>query len=343
MIDKIKLLSNKKSDHIWNISSITQNEGVDVLLQDQNQKLQADITRYKENNIKWIKWRENNPKPRMRIDWVRREFDKQEPGSLKINKDNTLKMTLKTWGFLQVNNKQIYTDEDKQKELSDLTGKKAVERTEIQASEKFKLGNDYTCKFSFMIPEDFPLLANRLVLWQWKQNPLWDATQNPLLAQRIKRINWVDYLVFTINNSWDLSGKKGTESIAQMPIKELLGKWANMEYQVRFSDNEDWYLKININGENVLDYHWILSSSNKEKEKRTDEIYFKFGLYRDNYDYGIKLLKERNQKESNPNLEKEIAEIEKAKQNEKEGNPMMIYFKDYSVEQKKSSTQEESL
>jgi hypothetical protein len=48
--------------------------------------------------------------------------------------------------------------------LSDLTGKKAVERTEIQASEKFKLGNDYTCKFSFMIPQDFPLLANRLVL-----------------------------------------------------------------------------------------------------------------------------------------------------------------------------------
>jgi hypothetical protein len=40
---------------------------------------------------------------------------------------------------LQVNNKQIYTNEDKEKELSDLNDKKAVERTEIQALDKFEL------------------------------------------------------------------------------------------------------------------------------------------------------------------------------------------------------------
>jgi hypothetical protein len=42
-------------------------------------------------------------------------------------------------------------------------------------------------------------------------------------------------------------------------------------------------------------------------------------------------------------LKKEITEIEKAKHNEEEGNPMMIYFKNYSVEQKNPSAQEESL
>ena len=102
---------------------------------------------------------------------------------------------------------------------------------------------------------------------------------------------------------------------------------------------------MKINNQEMVAYKWpLLSSSNPENKKYfKDSIYFKFGLYRDNYDYGIKLLKERNQKESNPNLEKELAEIEKAKQYEKEGNPMTIYFKNYSVEQKNPSTQEESL
>ncbi len=320
--------SNKTGE----FTSITKKEEMEALSQDRNQKLQADIIKYKENNIKWIKSREKNPKPRMKIWWMKRQFDKMEPNSVEIDRKNVFKLTLQTWGFLQVNNKKIYTDKDKQRELSDLRNKKAVERTEIQAWDKLELGNDYVCSFAFMLPKNFPLLANRLVLWQWKQNPIWDATQNPLLAQRIQRDDkGIDNLVFTINNSWDLSGKEGTETKAKIPIKKLLGKRLNMEYQVKFSDNEDGYLRINMNGENILEYNWILSSSNKEKEKWTNEIYFKFGLYRDNYDYGIKLLKERNKKDKYQNLEKKIAEIEKAKKDEKNGNPMTIYFKEYSV------------
>lgn len=332
-LDKLKRFWNNASSSVGKIILNTNKEGADVLSESKkNHELYESVMEYKKNMIKWIKC----SMPKMEVAWEKWRFDKQEPWSVEIDEDNVFKMTLETGWYLQVNHKQIYTDEDKQTELSDLTGKKANERTEIQATETLELGKDYICKFSFMIPEDFPLLANRLVLGQWKQRPKWDTEQNPLLAQRIKRINEKDYLVFSINNSWDLSWNSANDIIGKIDVREIQGKWIDMEYQLKFSDSQDWYLKINANGKNIVNYNWVLSSSNKEKEKRTDKIYFKFGLYRDNYDYGIKLLKEQNKKEPNKNLEKEVAEIEKAKQDEKDWKVMTIYFKDYSIKENKS-------
>ncbi len=329
MINKIKNIWTIETNSISSLTSSSKANELDVLSQDRNSRLQEDIIRYKENNIQWIKWPENNPKVKMRIGKTKRAFDKMEPGRIEIDNNNIFKITIQNWDFLQINNKQIYTDKDKQKELSDLTNKKAVERTEIQDNETLNLGKDYACTFWFMLPKNFPLLANRLVLWQWKQNPkVNNANQNPLLAQRLRK----DKLVFTVNNSWDLSGKNWTEPLAELPIKELLGKQIQMKYEFKFSNKEDWYLRIYIDWKKIVDYHWIFSSSSRDPAKRTDEIYFKFGLYRDNYDYGIKLLEEKNKQEVNLDLKQEIADIEKVKLYEKQWNPMTIYFGNYDVQ-----------
>ena len=252
-----------------------------------------------------------------------------EPERIEIDKDDTFKMTIQTGDFLQVNNKQIYTDEDKAQELSNLADKKAVERTEIQDKETVKLGQEYSCKFSFKIPKDFPLLANRLVMGQRKQmTDLTWASQNPFLAQKLNR----DKLDFIINTSWDIRGNGLSKKIAKVPLKDLMGKRVDMEYQYRFSYKEDGYLKIIMDGKTIVEYHWVLASWSKDNNLWKDEVYFKFGLYRDNYDYGIKKLQEENKKEPNENLEKEIADIEQAKQDEKEGKHMTVYFKNYSVQ-----------
>jgi len=327
------------SDKTGEILENVKKEEMKNLIQDRNQKLQADIIEYKEKNIRWEKW---GPKPEMLVGNETRQFDKMEPGKTEIDKNNIFKITIQTWDFLQVNNKQIYTDEDKNKELTDLGNKKAVERTEIQNKNTLKLWQEYICKFSFMIPEGFPLLANRLVIGQRKQmtDVKW-ASQNPFLAQKLNR----NKLQFMINTGWDIKGNTWNTTIAKVPIKKFIGKRINMEYQFKFSDTDDGYLKIKINGKNVVmninwkntkKYHWKLASDLIGGENKwTDDVYFKFWLYRDNYDYGIKVLKKNSEEEPNENLEKEIADIEKAKEDEKNGNPMTIYFKDYSVEKNK--------
>lgn len=319
-------------EKLGNITDNAKKEEMETLSQDKNQRLQADIIEYKEKNIEseklgLKKW---GPKPEMKVGDQTRQFDKMEPGKVEVDKDNVFKITIKTGDFLQVNNKQIYTNEDKAKELADLENKKAVERTEIQNKENLKLGKDYVCKFSFMIPKGFPLLANRLVIGQRKQmtNVKW-ASQNPFLAQKLNR----NKLQFIINTSWDITGKIWSKTIAKIPIKEYLDKRIDMEYQFKFSDKDDGYLKIKMNWKEIVDYHWKLASDIIDKEGRKEDVYFKFWLYRDNYDYGIKVLKKNNEKEPNENLEKEIAAIEKAKEDEKK-NPMTIYFKDYSVKPK---------
>lgn len=335
----------KWPNKIGNFTSITKKEEMETFLQDRNQKLQADIIEYKKQNIiRWEKW---GNKPKITIGDTTWECDKMEPGRLEIQEENNediFKFTLQTWDYLQVGNKnkQIYTDEDKNKELWDLWDKKAVERTEIQDEKNLKLGQEYVCKFSFKIPEGFPLLANRLVIGQWKQmvKVKW-AWQNPFLAQRLNR----NKLEFGINTTWDIKGNTPWKKIGKkIPIKKFIGKRIDMEYQFKFSDTDDWYLKIYMKWEDdtnhkiVVDYHWPLASGIENKEIRRDDVYFKFWLYRDNYDYGIKKLQDNNKTEANENLAEDIAVIEKAKEDEKNGNPMVIYFKNYSV---KTTTQSE--
>lgn len=92
---------------------------METLSQDRNQKLQADIIAYKEKNINAEKLglEKRFPKPEMKVGDTTRQFDKMEPGRIEVDQDDVFKFTIQTGDFLQVNNKQIYTDDDKAKEL----------------------------------------------------------------------------------------------------------------------------------------------------------------------------------------------------------------------------------
>lgn len=124
-------------------------------------------------------------------------------------------------------------------------------------------------------------------------------------------------------------------------MKKILGKRTEMEYTFKFSGKDDGYLRITMNGKAIPlknpdkiekdEYHGPLASSANHPEIRKNTAYFKFGLYRDNYDYGINVFRKSNEKEPNENLEQDISAIEQAKEDEKNGHPMTIYFKDYEV------------
>lgn len=279
---------------------------------------------YKQAKIQW----EQANKPEMKIGDTIRQFDKIEAGRCKIQKGDIFKFTINTWDILQVGHNEIYDETKRPMILKNIIDENVTERSEIQDKQKFKLGEIYIRKFSFKIPKDFPLIANRLVIGQRKQlGKPWKKwiNLNPFVSQRFKR----GKLMFTINNSWDITGNRWTETLKQLSLKNLLGKRVDMGYQMKLSGEKDGYIKITMNDENILDYHWPVTSNNKDD--LSDEVYFKFGLYRDNYDYGIKRLQKNNEEEKNENIEQEIADIKKAKEDEKNGHPMTIYFKNYSV------------
>ncbi len=319
-------------DRTGQFTSITKKEEMEALSKDSNEKIQQAIKEYKD---KKIQWEENPQKPETRIWNTKRQFDKMEPGRVEINeKEKSFKITIKKGDILQINDKQTYDDNLKEKKIERLTeADTASERAEIQDKERYELWKAYTFSFDFMIPEDFPILNNRLVIGQWKQKSAKDrVSNNPLLCQRFK--NGIYSLWF--NNTGDPEGKTGNIYVGKkIPKEDILGKWIHAEYDIKFSEHEDGYILVKHNEETIREYHGKTSSSSEKNpvwDIYKNKFYFKFWIYRDNYDYGIKKLQDNNKKKSNENLTEDIAAIEKAKEDEKNGHLMTIYFKNYSVE-----------
>ena len=239
------------------------------------------------------------------------------------------------------------------------------ERGKCRKKEGFDFNKTYRYKFSFRIPENFPLSPTRLVIWQWKFNKLINGKENegpsPILAQRIRKINWKYYLVIT--NSHNKQIGKG------ILIDDIKGKWVDMEYNVNFSDKEDIESSVeiiaNIEWKKVNVFKWkygIRDEKNKFKlnPDKTHTWYFKFWLYRDGYelakekintDYEKSIKKINEDKRLNENEKKakiaqanidkdnDLNEIEQANKTEKE-NPMEIHFKNFSIEELNTNTED---
>lgn len=248
-----------------------------------------------------------------------RRLDKANPERIEKFDDNTVKISIKAWDHRDW----------------------STERTELQDKEKQKFWEEYLYKFSFKIPENFPLIDNRLVLWQWKycepEWQYWDPV--PMLSQRIKKFDWEYYFVITDGNRniiWN-----------RIPIKDIQGKYINMEYKLKFSNTWKSYAKIKWE---IIDDNWKKEINifegdfnewlNETNGKWVDELYFKFWLYRDRYKYWIKKIK-HNRILTKDVKKKEINEIKQAMKLEQEARnskklPMCILFKDYSVSKVKS-------
>lgn len=209
-------------------------------------------------------------------------------------------------------------------------------------NDDFEFNKPYNYKFSFRIPENFPLSPTRLVIWQWKFNRQ-HRTENkgpsPILAQRIQKIDWKYYLVITDSHKNQLWEK--------IPFNDIKGKWVDMEYKIKFSDKEDVESSVeimsNIEWKKVNIFKWSYEIRDEENKLKLNPDkphtwYFKFGLYRDSYDYAIKKLK-KDSKLSRKEKKIWKQEIEKAQSSENE-TPMEIHFKGFSMEELNTNTED---
>jgi hypothetical protein len=135
-----------------------------------------------------------------------------------------------------------------------------VERDELDSGHFPLLGHEVWYGFSFLIPEDFPILDERLVMSSCKQTDV----SRPLVAQRYRNGRHS----ITIESQ----GDKNEYRLPSIP----LGKWMDMIFRVRYSPQKDGAVEVWMNGKRVTSYAGPLAEIDGK-----NAFYNKIGLYRD--------------------------------------------------------------
>lgn len=158
------------------------------------------------------------------------------------------------------------------------TGRSGVdsERAELREAKALysQEGQAYEQTFSLFLPKDFPLVATRLVLAQWKQKcdggPC--DQDSPVLALR-----YVDG-VLTITQG--LAGQKIT--LAKRKA-DLRGRWLDFRVRTRFSSKSDGRVAVWLDGQPLADVKGVTANATGGASGYPDpsRFYFKMGLYRD--------------------------------------------------------------
>lgn len=149
-----------------------------------------------------------------------------------------------------------------------------TERNEIYTRHAYAFNRTYWVSFAFYVPPDFPVVDERLVLGQWKQNTIkfWKM-YSPLIAQRFRQGEFS----LTINRDDERETLYQTGS-PEAPA--LLGRWTRMRYQFRFSQSSDGLLRVWMNDQQIVDFSGPLSNPSDF----TDSAILRLGLYRDGMD-----------------------------------------------------------
>jgi hypothetical protein len=150
-----------------------------------------------------------------------------------------------------------------------------LERTELSENRKFWAREDlyYSYSFSLFIPQDFPIVQNRLVIAQWKQRCPVDNCypDNPVIALRY-------------NAGEMLITQKGPEpkgNVLYRTKKNLRNKWLDFRFIIRFSRKQDGEIKAWLNNELIVNHIGINAYPEKGGYPGQNRFYFKTGLYRD--------------------------------------------------------------
>lgn len=141
-----------------------------------------------------------------------------------------------------------------------------TERAELDSGRHPFLGRDVWYGFSLLIPPEFPVVDNRLVIAQWKQ----EGVSSPLIALRFRG----GKLYLTIS---DYSSPDGTRKRYDLPDLEL-GRWHDMVFRIRPSLERDGIVEVSMNGVRVLSHRGVTAAAGGE-----NEFYNKIGLYRDRW------------------------------------------------------------
>jgi hypothetical protein len=148
------------------------------------------------------------------------------------------------------------------------------ERDEISEANEVlsELGHEYVHEFSLFIPKDFPIVPTRLVLAQWKQQCPVDHCEpdNPVMALRYS------------DGKFNISAQTTSEKrILFTTSEEVRGRWLDLKFQIRFSDNKDGRIKVWLNEKEVVNYEGQTAYPMSGGYKKEGKFYFKMGLYRD--------------------------------------------------------------
>jgi hypothetical protein len=142
-----------------------------------------------------------------------------------------------------------------------------VERAELDSGHFPLLGRDVWYGFSVLLPANFPIVDNRLVIAQWKQS---DVEGSPLIGQRFR--DGRHYL--TIRPP----GAAGNGRSYRLPNLRL-GRWADLVYHVHYSYGDDGRIEVWMDGNRVVSYEGPTAS-----QTGANRFYHKVGLYRDRWE-----------------------------------------------------------
>lgn len=142
-----------------------------------------------------------------------------------------------------------------------------TERAELDSGKHPFLDQEVWYAYSFLIPEGFPVVDNRLIISQWKQNGVHGG---PLLAERYR--GGRHYLTIREPNAFFHDQKR-----FDLPAIEA-GRWNDMVWRICFSKGNGGSVDLWMNGEKIVTYRG--ATAFPEGENR---FYHKIGLYRDRW------------------------------------------------------------
>ena len=235
----------------------------------------------------------------------KRKLEKSRPSRIKIKEDKNgeqyVSIQIKPWDLPEYikdwESKEIadWEEDDKEQKI-----KNERDELQLQKENDFKFNETFKYKFSFKIPENFLESPTRLVIWQRKFNRKKNSNEkkgpNPILAQRIQKINGK---YFFIVRDWT---QKKKILWTMIELNDIKGKWVDMEYEIKLSDRKRKFvnrptrsfLKVKAKiewGKEIQIYNWKLDIEKTNNLILNPETphswYFKFWIYRDNYDYTL--------------------------------------------------------
>jgi hypothetical protein len=147
------------------------------------------------------------------------------------------------------------------------------ERAELREPKKIMSDEhrNYSYSFSIFLPSDFPIVPTRLVIAQWKQNCSGNCDpDNPVIALRYQ------------SGEFQITLQTGPERTTLYSLSDnILNKWMDFRFDLRFSRNNDGYVKGWLNNREILNFKGVTAYSSVYGYADPGNFYFKIGLYRD--------------------------------------------------------------
>jgi hypothetical protein len=149
-----------------------------------------------------------------------------------------------------------------------------LERAELREQKKLisAENSNYSYSFSIFLPQDFPIVQNRLVIAQWKQdcNSGNCDPGNPVIALRYE------------SGEFRITLQVGPDKTTLYSQQEsILNKWLDFNFQIRFSRNQNGRIKAFMNGKEIIDFKGMTAYTQYYGYTDPGSFYFKIGLYRD--------------------------------------------------------------